>query len=128
MAKKDKKAEVLGQIRNPLVFFALALLLIEGIIGLVVTKANMRELYTFYCICIMAVLFLVVVCVVTLITIKWPRHLYEDIVHEIETTHAIKEYIESLAFKDTIEDILYQRIKAECIKETNFPQEENGDE
>ena len=116
MTKKNERTAILAQIRNPLIFFALALLLIEGIIGMVATKANMTEMHTFYSVCIMAVLFVVVVGVVTLITIKWPRHLYEDIVQEIETTHAIKEYLESPAFKDTVEDILYKRIKQECIR------------
>ena len=105
----------MGQVRNPLIFFALALLLIEGIIGMVVTKAELTELHTFYCVCIMAVLFLV--AVVTLITIKWPRHLYEDIVEEIKITHSIRDYLESPAFKDTVEDVLYQVVKEECIKE-----------
>ncbi len=61
MIKKNERTAILAQIRNPLIFFALALLLIE-------------------------------------------------------TTHAIKEYLESPAFKDTVEDILYKRIKQECIR------------
>lgn len=119
MNKKNHKFAVLGQVRNPLIFFALALLLIEGIIGLVVTNANMIEVHTFFSVCIMAVPFLVVVGVVTLITIKWPRHLYEEIVQEIQMTRAIKEYIDSTAFRDSIEDIVFQRIKDECIKQSN---------
>ncbi len=116
MTEKKERGEVLGKIRNPLIFFALALLLIEGIIGMVITKSNLTETHTFYSVCIMALLFVIVVGVVALITIKWPRHLYEDIVEEIETTHAIKEYLESPAFKDTIEDIVHTNIKDECIR------------
>ena len=120
MEKKNNIATILGQVRNPLVFFTLALLLIEGIIGFVVTKTSMSETQTFCSVIIMAFLFLVVVVAVTLITIKWPRHLYEDIAKEIEVTHVLKEYIESSAFIDTIEDIMYKRIKKECFEKNSL--------
>ena len=115
---KDRVA-ILGQIRNPLIFFSLALLLIEGIIGLVVTKSGLTEILTFVSICIMAFLFLVVVAIVSWITIKWPRHLYEEVVQELETTRSIKEYIESPAFTDTIEDIIFKKVKQECLENNN---------
>lgn len=63
----------------------------------------------------MAGLFLIVVGVVAWITIKWPKHLYEEIVQGIETTKDLKEFIESKSFRDTIEDILTQTVKSECL-------------
>ena len=115
MPNKKNIADILGQVRNPLVFFTLALLLIEGIIGMVVTKSTLTETHTFYSICIMAGLFLIVVGVVAWITIKWPKHLYEEIVQGIETSKDLKEFIESTSFRDTIEDILTQTVKSECL-------------
>jgi hypothetical protein len=126
MAKKSDRSDVLGQVRNPLIFVALALLLIEGIIGFVVASSNMTEPHTFYSVCIMAGLFVVVVGLVTWITIKWPRHLYEDIVQGLETTRAIREYLESPAFRDTIEDVVYSRVRGECLKEEKSVKEEQS--
>ena len=77
MSNKWPRSGVLGRIRNPLIFYALALFLIEGIIGSVVATSCMTDQYKFLSICIMAFLFFVVVVAVTVITIKWPRHLYK---------------------------------------------------
>jgi len=43
MSDKSRWAEILGAVRNPLIFFALALLIIEAIIAVVVTQSNMRR-------------------------------------------------------------------------------------
>jgi len=40
--REESRESILGTIKNPLVFFALALLIIEGIIGLVVTQRTKR--------------------------------------------------------------------------------------
>ena len=66
-------------VRNPLIFFSLALLIIEGIIGIVALKSKINADQQFYVLCIMAFLFFTVVVIVALITIKWPSHLYEDV-------------------------------------------------
>ncbi|MEW5767213.1 MAG: hypothetical protein AB1797_06240 [bacterium] len=93
----------------------MALLIIEGIIGLVIAKSKMTGEYQFYAVCIMAFLFLVVVIAVTVITIRWPRHLYEEIIHELEVTRYLQEFINTRGFRDVMEDILVSRIKPECL-------------
>lgn len=116
---ENPRARFLEQVRNPLVFFALALLIIEGVIGIVVATSNMSGELQFYSICVMAFLFFVVVIAVIVITIKWPRHLYEDIARQLEatseTTKQIKEFINSPAFRDTIEDVIISRVQPESL-------------
>lgn len=82
MATKGSRTKVLGLIKNPLTFYALAISIVEAIFGLVVATSRMSEQYKFYSICIMAGLFVVVVVAVTIITIVYPDHLYEPIVQK----------------------------------------------
>ena len=114
---KSNRPSVLTAVRNPLIFFSLALLVIEGIIGLVVAKSQMTGGYQFASVCIMAMLFLFVVGIVAYITIRWPRHLYEQIAKELETSRRIEEFINSAAFRDAIEDVLMARVKPESLRE-----------
>ena len=111
MADNAGRKGVLAQISNPLVFFGLALLIIEGIIGAVTGFSKMTGDQQFYCIIIMAVLFFIVVVIVAFITIKWPSHLYEQIAEQVKTTKQIKEFLESTAFKDIVEEIVDARIR-----------------
>lgn len=68
MAPK-RRATILGQVRNPLIFFSLVVLVIEGMITVAVTTSKMADPYKFAAICLMVFLVLVVVAAVTMITI-----------------------------------------------------------
>ena len=48
---------ILGQVTSPLIFFALALLVIEGIIGITVVKSQLDATQQFYMILVMAFYF-----------------------------------------------------------------------
>jgi hypothetical protein len=111
--KKTGRKGILGQIRNPLVFFALSLLIIEGIIGIVATKSEMSANYQFYTVVIMAFLFLCVVASVVFITIRWPKHLYEDIASSLGNVQEMHEFINSKGFADVVHDLT-------CGRCTNF--------
>ncbi|MBM4038406.1 MAG: hypothetical protein FJ290_07820 [Planctomycetes bacterium] len=115
MGRREARGSVLGAVRNPLIFFSLALLVIEGIIGVVVANSQMTGPYQFASVCIMAGLFLVVVLTVALITVKWPKHLYEEILRELESSRRVREVISSPGFRDTIEDIVATRVRPECL-------------
>ena len=73
----DNKTKILGQIKSPLLFFAMALLALEGIIGMVIVHSQMNGEQQMYCVFAMGVIFLIVVLSVVFITIKYPSHLYE---------------------------------------------------
>ena len=124
MPEAERRGVVLGAVRNPLIFFSLALLVIEAIIGSVVALSQMTGGYQFASVCLMACLFLVVVVTVAVITIKWPKHLYEEIAQELENTRQIKEFINSPAFGEVIEDLLQARVRPECLR----PTERKGNE
>lgn len=75
---ENNRAEILGQVRNPLIFFALALLVIEGsITTLVATSSKLSSQDEFRAVEIMAGLFVMVVGIVAWITYRVPSHLYE---------------------------------------------------
>jgi len=108
---------VLGQIRNPLVFFALALLVIEGIIGLVVTYSKLTGDQQFYCIWIMAGLFVLVVASVFLLTVFWPRNIMGEFEKVATDVEELKKFIDSTAFKDVVIDILEEKVKPDSLAE-----------
>lgn len=112
MAKPSDRAGVLGVIRNPLVFFSLALLLIEGIFGAVVVFSDMSANQQFASLCIMAFLFAGVVAVVTLITVKWPQNLYEDVIDRLETLELLQEWVRSEGFADAVIEVVETRTTA----------------
>jgi heme A synthase len=114
MSPKSKKF-VLAEIRNPLVFFALALLVIEAIMGGVVAATKMTPALVFAAVCVMAVLFLVVVGAIAFITIKWPLHLYEEVQRDLKSARQTKEFLDSAAFRDTVRDIVAEVVKPECL-------------
>lgn len=95
------------EVRNPLVFFAYSLTLIEGIIVTVALRSDLSADHKFYSIIIAALLFLVVVAAVTAITVWRPKHLYEDV-------NQIKEIIDS-GFEDRVVDVIHSCVKQDVI-------------
>jgi hypothetical protein len=81
-AGKDYKA-ILGTIKNPLIFFALALLLIEAILTAVLYSGKLKADQTFIVVLIMCGAFFVVVVLVTLLTIFFPKNLMADLDHAV---------------------------------------------
>ena len=121
--RKDR-VSILEQIRNPLVFSALALLIIEGALGIVVGVSGLESQYKFYTICIMAGLFLIVFIAVMIITFMRPTHLYEDISKDLEH---LKAFVKSSGLEDLIEDTIVNRIKPECIEEQQEEVDSHGE-
>ena len=50
----------------------------------------------------MAILFLSVVGVVTLITIHWPQNLYEQVKRDMRSTKEMSEFFQSRAFREIV--------------------------
>lgn len=108
MSEAQNRSEVLAQVKNPLIFFALALLVIEAVLGVVIVNSEMTPAHQFYAFLIMATLFAIVVGLVAVITIWRPSHLYHDVAE-------LKEIIDSAAFSDTIEEAVRARVRADCL-------------
>lgn len=71
----ESRATVLGAVKNPLVFYALALLIVEASLGVIVGVSGLGKDYIFYSVIIMSALFLIVVGVVTFLTYLVPANL-----------------------------------------------------
>ena len=108
---------ILGQVTSPLVFFALALLVIEGIIGITVVQSKLDAIQQFYMILVMAFLFLAVVGLVAWITVKYPLNLMDKVDESIARNEEIESFVESDMFRDTIIDIVTDIVQRSQSKE-----------
>ncbi|MCE2434035.1 MAG: hypothetical protein J4F29_14120 [Candidatus Latescibacteria bacterium] len=112
---------ILGQVTSPLIFFALALLVIEGIIGITVVKSQLDAMQQFYMIIVMAFLFLAVVGLVAWITVKYPLNLMDKVDESIARNEEIENFVESDIFRDTVVDIV-----ADIVQRSQSKERENG--
>lgn len=97
---------ILGQVTTPLVFFALALLVIEGIIGITVVNSELDGTQQFYIILVMAGLFLTVVGLVAWITVKYPLNLMDKVDESLKRNEEMQKFLEGDYFKDAVVDIV----------------------
>lgn len=111
----------LGQVNTPLVFFALALLVIEGIIGFTVVNSKLNAAQQFDVILIMAGLFLAVVVVVAFITVKYPLNLMDKVDESLKRSEEMERLLASEMFKDAVMDAVADISRAPQSKEV-----ENG--
>ncbi len=112
---------ILGQVTNPLVFFALALLVIEGIIGFTVVNSKLDAAQQFVVVLIMAGLFLAVVLVVAFITVKYPLNLMDKVDESLGRNEQMEKFLESDIFIDTVADIV-----DDVVQRSQSREEENG--
>ena len=112
---------ILGQVTSPLIFFALALLVIEGIIGITVVKSKLDAIQQFYMILVMAFLFLAVVGLVAWITVKYPLNLMDKVDESIARNEVIENFVESDMFRDTVIDIV-----TDIVQQAQSKERENG--
>ena len=112
---------ILGQVTNPLVFFALALLVIEGIIGVTVVSSKLDARQQLYMILVMAFLFMAVVAMVAWITVKYPLNLMDKVDESLGRNEQMEKFLESDIFIDTVADIV-----DDVVQRSQSREEENG--
>ena len=112
---------ILGQVTSPLIFFALALLVIEGIIGITVVQSKLDATQQFYMILVMAFLFLAVVGLVAWITVKYPLNLMDKIDENLKRNELMETLLGSDMFKDAVIDIV-----SDIVQEPQSKEKENG--
>ena len=110
---KEKWAQVLNAVDRPLRFFALALLIVDGAIGMLAGLA-LEGNHRFYAVLIMAGLFLVVVIIVGVITFLRPKNLQAQL-------EELEDIISSKGFTDAIEEIVEEKLNAERQGSVNGP-------
>ena len=99
---RGKWAQVLDAVDRPLRFFALALLVVDGAIGLLAGLA-LEGPQRFYAVLIMAGLFLVVVVMVGVITFLRPENLQTKL-------EELEDVINGEGFRDAIEEIVEEKL------------------
>ena len=117
-----KSQGILGQVTTPLVFFALALLVIEGIIGITVVKSKLDAIQQFYMIFVMAFLFLAVVGLVAWITVKYPLNLMDRVDDSMKLQKEMTNLLDSETFRDAVTDLIADYIR----RRSQSKEEENG--
>ena len=106
---KEKRVSILKAVRNPLGFFALALLVAEGAIG-TIAALKLKDELLFYALVLMAVLFVLPTGLVAAIAFWRPTHLFEQV-------DELKDTINSEGFRDVIDDAIIELVKDECLRE-----------
>jgi len=109
-ARESGWAKILRQIQTPLGFYVLALLIVESTLCIVLTAAGFEQSYKWSGFLCMIGVFAGVVLIVTGLTILSPKNLLYG-----KEEHSAPQ-IEPSALKDQIEDIIYQRVKKDCLK------------
>ena len=72
---EQDRAGTLAQIKSPLIFYGLSLLIIEGMLALLTAVADFSSDQKFTIMWVMVALFIFVLIIVTTMTIKWPENL-----------------------------------------------------
>ena len=113
MPKPKHRSGVLAEVRNPLIFFALALLVIEGIFGIVVATSRMTSDQQFYSLLVMAGLFVLVVIIVAVITIRWPGNLYEAVEEQARRQEEVQARVRQVL--EVMNDPVFARAIARAV-------------
>jgi hypothetical protein len=109
-SKRGNRLKTLAQIQTPLGFYVLALLIIESTLSIVLTAAAFEQSYKWYGFPCMIAVFAAVVLTVTGLTIFCPKNLLYG-----KEEHAAPQ-TEPSALKDQIEDIIFQRVRSDCLQ------------
>lgn len=113
MARSGKEsgwAKVLKLIQTPLGFYVLALLIIESTLCIVLTAAGFERPYKWYGFLCMVGIFVFVLVIVSILVFFFPKNLVFG-----KEEHSAPQ-IEPSALRDQIEDIIFQRVKSDCLK------------
>jgi heme A synthase len=101
--------EAIRSITTPLGFFVLALLIIEGTLGVVLTWSKLSENHVWNGFICMIIIFACVILIVSLFAWRNPRHLLYG-----KEEH-LQPQLEASALRDQIEDLIYKNVRREAL-------------
>ena len=107
--KSSDRGHVIRAITTPLGFFALALLIIEATLAIVLTWSKLDPAHVWNVFLWMVGTFIGVVLIVTAFTAFQPKHLLYG-----KEEHA-SPALDPSALKDQIEDVIAAAVKSECL-------------
>ena len=106
----DLRVGIIRAISTPLGFYVLSLLIVEATIGLVLTVPNLSEDHVWWGFFVVVGLFLLVLLVVTVLVIWFPKNLLYG-----KEEHS-NPALEPSALRDAIEEIITAKVKPESLK------------
>ena len=112
----DTRSGVLAAITNPLGFFGLTMLIIEGILGLVVGTSKMTGDQQFIAFFVLVGLCVLVIGLVTVMAIVWPRSLLAKVTADLEQGRAAAQFVRSPGFKDVVVGYITEVVKQDALK------------
>ncbi len=112
MESQKFNVDFIKSVRNPLGFYAFAVLIIYASMTIVLTTTNLDSSQIFIAFILMAILFFLILVSVTLITILWPKHLYENIAKDVEELRLFS----GKAFVDAVKEIVQNNFQIESKK------------
>lgn len=115
----SKRADILGATKNSLSFFALVVLVGEAFLGAI--ALTLPDTLKFVLGLLMVFILFLVIGAVIVITVKWPRHLLNQVNEELERARLLEELISSQGFGDVIDERVEQAI-------TRHREEEGGEQ
>jgi len=115
-AAADERKGILGHISSPLVFFALALLVIESGIGAAAALAGLASSHFVYVVLIMAFLFLADIGAVTWMAIRWPQQLIAEHKEDLRRSVNMVDFVNSEAFANYLEDKIARSVRGDCLR------------
>ncbi len=101
---------IIHAVTTPLGFYALALLIIEGTLAIVLSSGKLGEEHAWDGFLVMLATFAAVVLIVTTLVIFCPKNLLYG-----KEEHA-NPVLAPSALRDQIEDLIAANVKAECLK------------
>jgi hypothetical protein len=104
------RAEILRQVRTPLGFYVLTLLILESTLAIVLTCSRLTEEHIWSGFLWMIGIFIGVVCLVTLFVWKKPECLL------FEKEQYLPPELDPLALRDQIEDLIFKSVKPESLQ------------
>lgn len=104
------KAAILKTITTPLGFYVLALLIVEGTLGLVLTGSKLSEEHLWAGFQWILILFGAVVMIVSVLAICCPKKLLYGKEEHLNPS------LEPSALQDQIEDLIARNVRPECLK------------
>ena len=109
--KQTAWAAIIEAVKNPLGFFALAVLICEAILTIGIAASGLEEIHKFILYCGLVALLFVLVGAVTFLTVNYPRHLNPEMAKALEKAEEFEEYVESKVFRDVVLNIVEERLK-----------------
>jgi|GEM_PF-1867384 len=109
MDQSKFNVDFIKSVKNPLGFYAFSILIVYASMTIVLTTTNLDTNMIFWAFVIMAFLFLLILVSVTIITILWPKHLYESIAEDVEEL----KLLSGDAFIDAVKEIVQNNFEIE---------------